>query len=104
MYNNYGEQEPRGLQPLAVEYPADDPAARHRYFGQKKTKKLPKILQNLTLTSNVRLHSDLSTQKKIDFEWEILLHSPYSPDLAPTDYHLFCAKRNTNGYTRKTVF
>ncbi|XP_059058479.1 uncharacterized protein LOC131851934 [Achroia grisella] len=29
VYGNYGEQEPRGLQPLQVEYPADEPTARH---------------------------------------------------------------------------
>jgi len=23
------------------------------------------------------------------FKWEILLHPPYSPDIAPSDYHLF---------------
>jgi histone-lysine N-methyltransferase SETMAR len=30
------------------------------------------------------------TQKKIKkLNWEILDHPPYSPDLAPSDYHLF---------------
>jgi histone-lysine N-methyltransferase SETMAR len=24
-----------------------------------------------------------------EFDWEILSHPPYSPDLAPSDYHLF---------------
>lgn len=24
------------------------------------------------------------------FKWEVFDHPPYSPDLAPSDYHLFC--------------
>ena len=24
-----------------------------------------------------------------EFKWEVLTHPPYSPDLAPSDYHLF---------------
>ncbi|RVE53482.1 hypothetical protein evm_001852 [Chilo suppressalis] len=28
-YGNFGEQEPRGLQPLQMEYPSDEPSARH---------------------------------------------------------------------------
>ncbi|CAH0697582.1 unnamed protein product [Spodoptera exigua] len=29
VYGSYGEQEPRGLQPLQMEYPADEPTSRH---------------------------------------------------------------------------
>ncbi|CAB3233228.1 unnamed protein product [Arctia plantaginis] len=29
VYGTYGEQEPRGMQPLQMEYPADEPTARH---------------------------------------------------------------------------
>ena len=33
-------------------------------------------------------------QKKImDLDWSVLLHQPYSPDLALSDYHLFCSKQ-----------
>jgi histone-lysine N-methyltransferase SETMAR len=28
------------------------------------------------------------------FDWEILSHPPYSPDLAPSDYHLFRSLSN----------
>jgi len=34
----------------------------------------------------VRSSYDLSTQK---VKWDILDHPPYSPDLAPSDFHLF---------------
>ena len=29
-----------------------------------------------------------------ELEWEILLHPPYSPDIAPSDYHLFRSMSN----------
>jgi histone-lysine N-methyltransferase SETMAR len=35
------------------------------------------------------------TQQKIEqFGWEILAHPPCSPDLAPSDYHLFRSLRH----------
>ncbi|UYV74067.1 hypothetical protein LAZ67_11002025 [Cordylochernes scorpioides] len=34
-------------------------------------------------------------------EWEVLQHPPYSPDLAPTDYHLFSSMSN---HMRGTTF
>ncbi|UYV75170.1 hypothetical protein LAZ67_12002729 [Cordylochernes scorpioides] len=34
-------------------------------------------------------------------EWEVLQHSPYSPDLAPTDYHLL---RSMSNHMRGTTF
>ena len=33
-------------------------------------------------------------QKLEEFGWEVLPHPPYSPDLAPSDYHLFRSLRN----------
>jgi hypothetical protein len=29
-----------------------------------------------------------------ELNWEILSHPPYSPNLAPSDYHLFCSPSN----------
>lgn len=47
------------------------------------------------LHDNARPHTARVTrQKLIDFGWEVLPHPPYSPDLAPTDYHLFLSLSN----------
>ncbi len=31
----------------------------------------------------------MSQSKIEELDWKVLPHAPYSPDLAPTDYHLF---------------
>jgi len=44
----------------------------------------------LSLHDNARLHSAAQTQDLItSFRWEQMDHSLYSPDLAPSDFHLF---------------
>jgi len=34
-------------------------------------------------------------KKLFEFSWDILPHPPYSPDLAASDYHLFCFFQNS---------
>ena len=50
---------------------------------------------------NATSHTSLSTrQKLLRLGWEVMLHSPYSPDLAPPDYYLFRSLQNSlNGKT-----
>jgi len=44
----------------------------------------------LFLHDNAPAHGELATQKKPDYlGFQCLDHPPYSPDLAPSDYHLF---------------
>lgn len=44
---------------------------------------------------NAKPHTAKKTQEKIrDLQWEVLPHPPYSPDCAPSDYHLFRSLQN----------
>ena len=47
------------------------------------------------LHDNAKPHTSKITRQKLEeFGWEVLPHPPYSPDLAPSDYHLFRSLRN----------
>ena len=47
-------------------------------------------MKHFLLHDNVRPHSAAQTQDLItSFKWEKMDHPPYSPDLAPSDFHLF---------------
>jgi len=44
----------------------------------------------LFLHDNAPTHRELAIQKKLAYlGFQLLDHPPYSPDLAPSDYHLF---------------
>ena len=50
---------------------------------------------------NATPHTSLATrQKLLRLGWEVMLHPPYSPDLAPSDYYIFRSLQNSsNGKT-----
>jgi [histone H3]-lysine36 N-dimethyltransferase SETMAR len=56
---------------------------------------LPNRWKVLLLHDNTRPHVVKKTQMKLmELDWEVLPHPPYSPDIAPSDYHLFRAMDN----------
>ncbi|KOC71283.1 Histone-lysine N-methyltransferase SETMAR, partial [Habropoda laboriosa] len=59
----------------------------------------------LHLHDNARPHVATATQQKIsNLKWKLIPHPPYSPDMAPTDFHLFQAlQNNLNGKTFEDV-
>lgn len=49
----------------------------------------------ILLHDNARPHTSKVVKEKLkELHWEILPHPPYSPDLAPSDYHLFRSLQN----------
>ena len=47
------------------------------------------------LYDNARPHTvQLTREKLLSLQWEVLPHPPYSPDIAPSDYHLFRSLSN----------
>jgi hypothetical protein len=50
---------------------------------------------------NARPHTAVRTRALLEhFNWGLFDHPPYSPDLAPSDYHLFTYQKNWFGSQR----
>ena len=64
---------------------------------EKRPGRVTKVV--LFLRDNAPAHRALATQKKLAYPgFQCLDHPPYSPDLAPSDYHLFSGlKKQLNG-------
>ncbi|UYV61541.1 hypothetical protein LAZ67_1005219 [Cordylochernes scorpioides] len=86
-------------------------------------RKRPGILSRkvLLVLDNARPHAARTNQTLVEnFKWEIFTHPPYSPDLSPSNFHLFpalkfhlggkqfakcmmkCRRRRTTGYEDRT--
>ena len=51
--------------------------------------------RNVVLNYDTRPHSVRIRQEKIlDLVWSVLFHSPYTPDLIPSDFYLFSSLQN----------
>ena len=51
------------------------------------------------LHNNARPHTAAETLRKLKFQ--VMAHPLYSPDLAPSDYHLFCPLKEDSPRTKK---
>jgi len=61
---------------------------------EKRRRKMTKVV--LFLHDNAPAHRALATQKRLAYlGFQCLDHPPYSPDLAPLDYHLFPGLKKT---------
>ena len=61
----------------------------------KKQPALANRRKVLFLQDNARPHvAKMALAKITELNWEITLHPPYSPDLSPTDFHLFLSLDN----------
>ncbi|GFU87812.1 histone-lysine N-methyltransferase SETMAR [Trichonephila clavipes] len=48
-----------------------------------------------SVQDNARPHTSVVIRQNLrELGWEVLMHPPYSPELAPSDYHLFLVLQN----------
>lgn len=66
-----------------------------RRLADSIQEKRPRLREVMLLHDNARPHSANLTKLTIqELGWEVIPHPPYSPDLAPSDFHLFRSLSN----------
>jgi len=84
---------PKG-QTINVEYYSSLLVQLKDILKEKRRRKFTK--EDLFLHDNAPAHWALATQKKLVYQgFQCLVHPPYSPDLAPSYYHLFPGLKKT---------
>ena len=67
-------------------------------LGKEIKKKRPELATRKGVIfhqDNVRPHTSFVTHKKLlELGWKVMPHPPYSPDLVPSDCHLFRSLQN----------
>ena len=62
----------------------------NRAFKEKRAHYYSRHDKIILLHDNARPHVAAPVKTYLEtLKWEVLLHPPYSPDIAPSDYHLF---------------
>jgi len=83
---------------LLIDYLPKGPTIKAEYYSSQlvqlkdilKEKRRGKVTKAVLFLHNAPAHRTLATQKKLAYlDFQCLDHLPYSPDLAPSDYHLF---------------
>jgi len=71
-----------------------------------KEKRRGKVTKGVLFLHNAPAHQALATQKKLAYEgFQCLDHPPYSPDLSPSDYHLFSGlKKKKKNNSKFAIF
>ncbi|KAK6760962.1 hypothetical protein RB195_022145 [Necator americanus] len=78
------------LLPDSTTVTAEVYCAQLQRLAENIRKEHPKLDNVRLLHDNARPHIAKKTSQKIlKLGWEVLQHPPYSPDLTPSDYHLF---------------
>ena len=69
---------------------AEQLADLNRALRQKRPEYQPREHKVIFIDDNAPAHRTKKTRELVNsYSWEALPHAPYSPDLAPFDYHLF---------------
>ena len=94
-YYSYGQRPPRARK--FISSVVLDPSQWFFDIGEEiaiawplRRKRRPLVVQNpIIIHDNARSHTAAVTELLRCWQWDILEHPPYSPDMSPCDYDLF---------------
>ena len=84
------EDNTQSQEMLAVQLGVSRPAISKRLHAMGKIQKIGKWGKRVGNRDNAPSHTSTFVRNYLEaLNWEVLPHPPYSPDFAPSDYHLF---------------